>query len=47
MRLQKPFEPFQRLGFCIWDREKMTRLGLIEVPASVKQSEPSWLAALS
>lgn len=45
--LKEPFELFRRLGFCIWDREKMTRLGLIRVPAFVAQPEPSWLGAVT
>ena len=32
---KEPFEPFRRLGFRTWGREKMTGLGLIRVPAFV------------
>ena len=45
--LWEPFEPFRRLSFCIWDREKMTRLWLIKVPAFVEQPEPSWLGIVT
>ena len=37
------FEQFRRLGFEIWDREKMARLGLISVPRFVKQPGFCWV----
>lgn len=44
--LQESFKPFRRLGFCIWDNEKMVRLGLIKVPDFGKQPKPSWVGAV-
>lgn len=43
---KEPFKRFWRLGFCIWDREKMTRLGLVRAPAFIEEPEPSWLEAV-
>ena len=37
------YEPFRRLGFDIWDREKMAGLGLINVPRFLKQPGFCWV----
>lgn len=41
------FKPFRRLGFDIWDREKMARLGMGKVPRFIKQPEFRWVGPFS
>lgn len=41
------FPSFRRLGFEIWDREKMARLGLITAPGFLKQRDFHWVGPVS
>lgn len=36
-------EPFRRLGFSVWDWEKLARLGLCNVAHFAKQREYRWV----